>query len=228
MGFTPVQKLSITSGAAMVLLSAAGLVAYLSISQLVDVQQAATITNANIARLDRVLERTTAAEVAIRRFVSTGDRTAVAAVDSARNNLEYALDSIRVASEDHPEQRRNLDSLAPIIGAQFREIRQAQLIRTKVGRDAALKVLGTAGGRKAAVIMIADMRNEEVRVLGERSRAMASSAKVTRVFIVGGSLFALVLALLALQPLRASVERRLTQRLSQTMTAIGDDDLRGA
>lgn len=224
MAFTPVQKLSITTGAAMVLLSAVGLVAYLSITQLVDAQQAAATTNRNIARIDRVLERTTAAEAAVRRFVSTGQASAAAAIDSAQGDVEYALDSIRAASEDHPEQRHNLDSLGPIIGAQFREIHQAQLARKKSGGNAGLQALSAGAGRRPAVLLLAQMRNEEVRVLGERSRAMASSAKATRVFVVGGSLFALVLALVALQPLRASVERRLTQRLSQARVTVTDDD----
>lgn len=44
MAFTPVQKLSITSGAAMVLLSAVGLVSYVSTMQMVDAQEAAAHT----------------------------------------------------------------------------------------------------------------------------------------------------------------------------------------
>jgi transcriptional regulator with GAF, ATPase, and Fis domain len=63
------------------------------------------------------------------------------------------------------------------------------------------------------------MREVEFRVLGERTRVMNSSGTDALRVILGGSTFALVLALFALQPLRPSVERRLTQRLSQVMVA---------
>ena len=63
------------------------------------------------------------------------------------------------------------------------------------------------------------MRDEELRVLGERTRAMTTTGSTALRVILGGSIFALILALFALQPLRPSVERRLTQRLSQALVA---------
>ncbi|HVZ47154.1 MAG TPA: CHASE3 domain-containing protein [Gemmatimonadaceae bacterium] len=215
MAFTPVQKLSITSGMAMALLGSAGVVAYLSTSQLMDAQAAAAITNANIARLDRVLVRSADAEGAARRYVETMGAGSLALLDSAQNDVEYALDSIRVVSEDHPVQRRYLDTLGPIVGARFRDLRQAAIARRLATRDSATKLLAALPKAPGPERLLADMRAEEVRVLGERSRLMANSARTSRVFIVGGSLFAFLLALVALQPLRGSVERRITQRLTQ-------------
>jgi CHASE3 domain sensor protein len=221
--FTPVQKLSITSGAAMVILSAVGLVSYLSTMQMVDAQSAAAITNRNIQRLDRVLVRTTAAENAARRYVEHGAPASIAVIDSAQSDVEYALDSLRTASEDIPDQRRNLDSLGPIVGAVFKDARQVIAVRKKGGPAAAAKAMRTVPVRLNPVRLIAEMRNEEVRVLGEKSRVMIESGKATRYFIIAGSIFSLVLAAIALQPLRASVERRLTQSLSRTV--ISDDEV---
>lgn len=203
----------------MVLLAAVGVVAYLSITQLVVAQDAAAVTNTNIGQLDRVLERTIAADEAMRRYAETGNAAAMAAVDTAQGDVEYALDSLLASSEDHPAQRRNLDSLGPVLGARFREMRQATLVRSRQGRDSAVALIRAAGSSRAPARLIAEMRDEEVRVLGERTRAMAASAKTTRVFIVAGSIFALVLALVALQPLRPSVERQITARITKAMPA---------
>jgi CHASE3 domain sensor protein len=229
LAFTPVQKLSITSGAAMTLLGAVGLVAYLSTNQLVEAQRAAAHTNETINRLDRVLVQTIAAENAARAFVISGDASARALVDSAQGEVESALDSLRTATEDHPDQRRYLDSLGPVVGAEFRDIRQAIAVRLRVSRDSATRLLrtGPITRRQGPARILAAMRDEEVRVLGERTRVMAESGKASRLFIVAGSIFAFVLALVALQPLRESVGRRLTQRLTQSFTAIPDDDIKG-
>ena len=224
MTFTPVQKLSITSGAAMLMLSAVGLVSYLSTTQMVDAERAAAVTNDNIGHIDRVLVRTMAAENAVRTYVEKGDSVSLVAIDLAQSDVEYALDSLRAASEDSPAQRHNLDSLGPLVGAQLKDVRQLVLIRKKVGHDSAAKALGHEKNRPSPGRLLAEMRNEEVRVLGEKSRAMVESGKSTRVFIVVGSIFSLVLAALALQPLRPAVARRLTERLSRSMIAIADEE----
>lgn len=223
MGFTPVQKLSITSGAAMALLGAVGVVSYVNTMQMVAAQQAAAHTNGVIASLDRIRVNTSAAENATRGFVATGRETMLAALDEAQSEVEYAIDSLRTATEDHPGQRRLLDSVGVAIGAHFRDMRQMVAVRKKAGRDSAAQLLGrTHAARPVATELLTEMREEETRVLGEKSRLMAESGASTRTFIIAGSIFSFVLALVALQPLRPSVEKRLTASLS----AIRPDDLK--
>ena len=208
----------------VLMLSAVGLVSYLSTMQMVDAERAAAVTNDNIGHIDRVLVRTMAAENAVRTYVEKGDSVSLVAIDLAQSDVEYALDSLRAASEDSPAQRHNLDSLGPLVGAQLKDVRQLVLIRKKAGHDSAAKALGHEKNRPSPARLLAEMRNEEVRVLGEKTRAMVESGKSTRVFIVVGSIFSLVLAALALQPLRPAVARRLTERLSRSMIAIADEE----
>jgi CHASE3 domain sensor protein len=183
-----------------------------------DAQAAAAVTSRNVARLDRVLGRTLDAAAASRRYVINQDPAALAVIDSAQSDVEYALDSIRATSEDHPVQRRNLDTLGPILGEEFAEVRQVTLVRRLVGRDSAMALLAAPRPAQGPARLIADMRNEEERVLGERSRTMAIRARTTRVFIVGGSIFAFLLALVALRPLGGSMVRQLAQRLTPSAT----------
>ena len=222
MAFTPVQKLSITSGGALTILGLVGLVAYLNTSQMIGSQRAVETTNANIARLDRVLERTKDAENAELELTIRGDTEYLQAINDAQNDVEFALDSLRAATEDNPEQRRNLDRLAPLVAARLSGIRQANAARQRIGRDSALKLIGTAGvagARDGAGILFRRMRDEELRVLGERTRFMTATGHTATNFILVGTLLAFLLALVALQPLRPSVAHRLTQRLSMAVDA---------
>ena len=220
MGFTYVQKLSIGTGAALGLLALVGLISYASITQMIGGERAVAATNANIARLDRVVARTVDAENGVRGFVTTGDPRYIEPLTTAQSDVEFALDSLHTATEDNPEQRRNLDKLGPMISKRFREIRSLIVMRQRIGFDTAAKLLSAEKAireRDGAGPLANGMRDQELRVLGERTRGMTERGRNALNFILGGSLLALFLALIALQPLRPSVERRLTQRLSQVM-----------
>jgi CHASE3 domain sensor protein len=221
MAFTPVQKLSIGTGTALGLLALAGLVSYVSLTQMIGGEQAVAATNSNIARFDRVVSRTVDAENAQRGYVTTGDSAYLEPLTDAQNDVEYALDSLRAATEDNPDQRNNLDKLAPMVARRFRELRGIILTRQRSGPDSAIKLqkkLKPLRSRDGAGALANQMRDVELRVLGERTRNMTSKGRAASNFIFAASIFALVLALIALQPLRPSVAQRLTQRLSMSTT----------
>jgi CHASE3 domain sensor protein len=222
MQFTWVQKLSIGTGAALGLLALMGFVSYVSIHQMIGGQQAVAATNADISRLDQVVARTVDAENAQRGFVTTGDEQYLEPLNAAFSDVEDAVQMLMKATEDNPDQRRNLDKLAPMISKRFKEINLVIALRKRTGLDSASAVLkgqNAVRGRDGIGPLATKMREEELRVLGERTRAMTSTGDTALHVILGGSIFALILALFALQPLRPSVERRLTQRLSQVLTA---------
>jgi len=220
MAFTPVQKLSIGTGAALGLLALVGLVAYVSITQMIGGEQAVAATNANVAQLDRIVTRTLDAENAQRGFISTGDTAYLEPMAAAQNDVEAAFDSLGTATEDNPQQRRKLDSLAQMVSRRFGEIRASVAARRRAGADAATKLLRpekAIRAREGAGPLANRMRDEELRVLGERTRAMTETGRAASNFIFAGSILALLLAAIALQPLRPSVAQRLTKRLSTTV-----------
>ena len=221
MAFTPVQKLSIGSGAALALLALVGLVAYLSITQMIGGERVVAATNANIVRLDRVISRTVDAENAQRGFVTTGDSAYLEPLNLAQSDVEFALDSLRAATEDNPDQRRNLDNLAPMLSRRFREIRASVVALQRSGPEAAARLLRgeqSVRSRNGAGTLATRMRTEELRVLGEMTRAMTEKGRSASNFIFAAAIFSLLLALVALQPLRPSVAQRLSQRLSVPVT----------
>lgn len=222
MQFTWVQKLSIGTGAALGLLALMGFVAYVSIHQMIGGQRAVAATNTNISRLDVVVARTVDAENAQRGFVTTADEQYLEPLNAAFSDVEDAIQGLMKATEDDPDQRHNLDELAPMVSKRFKEINAVIAMRKRAGLDsavAALKGQSAVRGRDGIGPIATKMRDEELRVLGERTRAMTTTGSTALRVILGGSIFALILALFALQPLRPSVERRLTQRLSQVLVA---------
>ena len=222
MQFTWVQKLSIGTGAALGLLALMGFVSYVSIHQMIGGQRAVASTNQNIARLDAVLGRTVDAENAERGYVTTADEQYLEPLNDAQSDVEDAIQGLMKATEDNPDQRRNLDKLAPMVSTRFKEIRAVIATRKRSGLDSAtvaLKGQITVRGRDGIGPLTTRMRETELRVLGERTRSMTSTGNAALNVILGGSMLSLILALIALQPLRPSVERRLTQRLSQVLVA---------
>jgi len=220
MSFTPVQKLSVGTGIALTILSIVGLTTFLGISQMMGGERAVANTNSAIATLDRVIARTVDAENAQRAYISTGDEQYLTPLDSAQNDVEYALDSLRNLTDDDPRQRANLDQIAPLIAARFRDVRAAVAVKKHNGAARAEKLLAaeTAVHSRAGAGPIANrMRDEELKVLGERTRLMTETGRKARRLILIGSLLALLLALIAVQPMRPSVARRLTERLSRAL-----------
>ncbi len=222
MQFTWVQKLSIGTGAALGLLALMGFVSYVSIHQMIGGQQAVAATNLNISHLDQVVARTVDAENAQRGYVTTGDEQYLEPLNAAFSDVEDAIQALMKASEDDPDQRANLDKLAPMVSKRFKDINLVIALRKRAGLDSAaatLKSQNAVRGRDGIAPIANKMREEELRVLGERTRSMTTTGDTALHVILGGSIFALILALFALQPLRPSVERRLTQRLSQVLVA---------
>jgi CHASE3 domain sensor protein len=222
MQFTWVQKLSIGTGAALGLLALMGFVSYVSIHQMIGGQRAVAATNLNIAHLDQVVTRMIDAESAQRGFASTGDEQYLEPLNAAFSDVEDDIQALMKSTEDNPDERQSLDKLAPLISTRFREINAVVAARKRAGADSAtsmLKKQTAVRGRNGIGPIVARMREEELRVLGERTRSMTSTGDTALNVILGGSTFALILAFFALQPLRPSVERRLTQRLSQVLVA---------
>jgi CHASE3 domain sensor protein len=222
MQFTWVQKLSIGTGAALGLLALMGFVSYVSINQMIGGQRAVAATNVNIANLDQVVTRMIDAESAQRGFASTGDVQYLEPLNAAFSDVEDDIQALMKSTEDNPDERQSLDKLAPLISKRFREINAVVAARKRAGADSATSMLKrqtAVRGRDGIGPIVAKMREEELRVLGERTRAMTSTGTTALNVILGASIFSLILALFALQPLRPSVERRLTQRLSQVLVA---------
>lgn len=227
MRWTPLQRLSITSGAALALLGLGGAVSYFYATRLVAADRAVTQTNQNIAAAVRILVGTRDAELATKAYVVRGDSTARRALQAAQASVEDAIDAMRLVSEDNLHQREFLERLVPQVAASFGEFRMTAAIRDRSGADSARSYLMREAPRHEAdsLLTIVDgMRNEELRVLAERTRHQSATGTTTLRVILLGTALTFLLAGFALQPMRTDVAARITSSISSSLVAAAIKD----
>ncbi|HKS05891.1 MAG TPA: CHASE3 domain-containing protein [Gemmatimonadaceae bacterium] len=215
--WTPVQKLSIGAGAALLVLSLFGIVAGASVSRLATQEAAVADANVAIATIDQLSAANAEVDRSGSEFVLTGSPEALEAFTAARSRIEDALDAIRRRTEDRPRQRTALDSLGPLIGERMSTLNAAIALRQREGPAPAIEHLRarparvTRGGVQP---LIQRMREEESRVLGDRTRLQQQHSNTAATVITVASVIGFLLAALAFTPMRPSVAARLTKRLT--------------
>ncbi|MEK6611974.1 MAG: CHASE3 domain-containing protein [Gemmatimonadota bacterium] len=228
MRWTPLQRLSITSGAALTLLGLGGVVSFYYATRLTNAERVVARTNRNMAAASRIIAGTQDGQRATKAYVVRGDSLARGVLQAAQATVEDAIDAMDEASEDNPRQRRLLESLAPQVAASFTEFRTTIAIRDHFGSDSARRFLerSTPPHETDSLMKIVDqMRDEELRVLAEHARHQSSTGTTTLRIILLGTALTFLLVGLSLQPMRAGVAARLTSHLSpvDSAAAVAED-----
>lgn len=222
MRWTPLQRLSITSASALLLLGLGGVTSYYFAARVTRSEQIVERTNRNISASFRIIAGTQDAERATKAYVVRADSQNRQALGAAQSVVEDAIDDMLKASEDNPHQRRLLESLAPQVAASFREFRTTLAIRDREGIDSARSFLvrGSPPHETDSLMAIVNlMRDEELRVLAEHARLQSTTGASTLRLILLGTVLTFLLAGVALQPMRAGVAARFTSQLAKTDTA---------
>lgn len=136
--WSPVQKLSIGAGTALLVLALFGVVAFFAAQRLSTQRAQIADVNDAIASLDQLLVASADAEHAGSEFMLTGAQDAAEAFDKARSRVEDAVDVLRDRTEDRPRQRAALDSVGPVLGRRFAALSRGILIRKRLGPDSAI------------------------------------------------------------------------------------------
>ncbi len=216
MRLTPLQKLSITVGAALVVVGLFGAMSYYYASRLVAADRAVERANTNVAAAFRVVVSRQDAERAAKAYVIRKDSTSKDALQDAQVRVEDALDIMARGTEDNPRQRQNLDELGRRIAASFDAFRTTLLIREHVGVDSARKFLNgdlSATATDSLMKIVTQMRDEELRVLAELTRLQSVRSASAQRIILFGMVVTFLLAGVALQPMRAGIATRLTSQI---------------
>ncbi len=218
MPLTPLQKLSMTGGAALVVVGLFGAVSFYYSSRLVAADRAVERANSTMSAALHIMASTTDGERATKAYVVRGDSSASAALRDAQSRVEDAVDAIGVNSEDNPHQRDLLLALARQVSVSFEEYRTTVALRDRFGADSARRFLmhGMPPAEVDSLMrIVTHMRAEELRVLAEQSREQSAHGVNAQRIILIGMVFTFLLAGLVLQPMRADVNRRLTSRIAR-------------
>ncbi len=217
MRWTPIQKLAVTGGAALLLLALSGALSYYYASRLLENDRAVGQANQNMGAAFRIVISTENAERATKAYVVRGDSTARSTLQAAQSLVEDALDELARSSEDNPRQRELLHRLSPVVASSFSEFRATVAIRDHASADSARRFFSreiAAHEADSLVKIVGLMRDEELRVLAERARTQSTTGETARRVILLGTILAFLLAVVALQPMRDAVAARLTSHLT--------------
>ena len=215
MRWTPLQKLSISNVAAFLLLGLGGVVSYYFAARLTASERFVARTNQNITSALAIIAGTQDAVRATKAYVVRGDSLERDALNAAQATVEDAVDAMNQASEDNPRQRRLLGILAQQVAASFGEFRTTFVLREHAGAESAKKYLvrqSPPHESDSLMKIVNRMRDEELRILAEYTRAQSATGQTTLRVILLVAALAFLLAALALQPMRPSVAARITSQ----------------
>lgn len=218
MQLSPLQKMSVSVGAALFVLGLFAAMAYYYASRLAQADRAVERANTTIASALHVVVARQDAERAAKAYVVRADSSARRSMQEAQSRVEEALDAMSHASEDNPVQHRAVLELGRRVAASFDAFRATLLTRDHAGADSARRYLNSdlrALAADSLVRLAAQIRDEELRVLAERTRIQSAHSVSAQRVILMGMVLSFLLAGVALQPMRAEVHARLSQSIAR-------------
>lgn len=218
MRLAPLQKLSITVGVVLVALGVVVGVSYYYASRRATADLIVERANANLSAAFRVVMARQDGERATKAYVVRPDSVSRAALQAAQAQVEDAIDVMSRGTDDNPRQRGLLYHLASGAAASFETFRTTVLIRDRAGADSARRFLSSEPSVTISdsLMKVASlMRDDELRVLAEQTRQQALFGATAQRLILIGMVFTLLLAGLALQPMRETVAKRMTSHFAR-------------
>ena len=186
-------KLAVTFGIALLFLATTGAFSWSSTVNLVDNAEMVDHTHEVLSNLEKILSQLKDAETGQRGFVLTGDPSYLAPYDAGLGGVVLAVANVRYLTSDNSSQQTRLDGIEPLIQTKFNELNQTIDLRRDAGFESALELILTDAGKDTMDdlrVAIAEMEQEERRLLEQRAAATASTVTTTKYAIVFGTLVA--------------------------------------
>lgn len=216
MQLTHIQKLSVTVGAALVVLGGFAALSFYFASRLAASDRAVERANGNMAAALQLVVARDNGERAAKAYVVRPDSMSLTAARASQTMAEDALDALTRGSEDNPDQSRAIQALGTGIAVSFDAFRTAVLVRDREGADSARRVLTgefTARTTDSLMALVSRIRGEELRVLAEKTRLQSEHSAAAQRVILAVMVLSFLLAGLAFQPVRMRVASRIASHI---------------
>jgi methyl-accepting chemotaxis protein len=155
-----------------------------------------THTHQVLENLAGVIQSLTDAETGQRGYMITGDETYLEPYHSGIAAVGQYMHEIRTLTVDNPIQQQRMDILEPLVAQRLNSLNEGIDVQKTKGLEAAHEWIATGKGKKEmddVRKLVADMRDEELRLLKIRSDETQASAQNTVLIIVAGTLSAFVI-----------------------------------
>jgi CHASE3 domain sensor protein len=216
MPLTPVQKLSVTVGAALVVLVGFGAASYYYTARLVASDGAVERTNIHMSAALTLVAARQDGERLTKAYVVRPDSLTRTALEVALARAEDALEVLTRGTEDNPRQSIAIQALASGVAESFGTFRTTLLLRDRAGADSARRQLSgdvSASTADSLMKMVTAIHDEELRILAEQTRLQSSHGASAQRAILLTMVLTLLLAGVALQPMRPNVATRITAHI---------------
>ncbi|MBE9179611.1 PAS domain S-box protein [Oculatella sp. LEGE 06141] len=196
--------------AAAVLLTAGG-IPYYSVSRLTQAANSATARQQVLGCLDSLLIEFSTLEASQQHYLQTGTQPALDEYQTALTTFALDLEQLRTLTADNPKQQRRIDVIDRLMN-QIAAESETAIAQSSTHRSAPNSVYSTIVRRT-----ISEMEQEEATVLERWSQMIETTLRqVTRDFLHGAILNAVILLLIFLLIVREITKRQQTEEMLES------------
>jgi PAS domain S-box-containing protein len=210
-GLNAERKVRVAFSFALVCLGMIGVVSYLSVSRLDQVEEWSRNNAETISALRLVLSHVTDAETGQRGYTITGDETYLAPYIEAGRDIEEDFKALRNFVANNSEQQRRLEALVPLVHDRMTQLADEIEIRRSLGFAAARAATVSGTGKRLhdrIRVSVGEMETDEQELLERRESQAMRSSDTAREIVVGGTVLALFVVVLALVEAEKDLVRR--------------------
>ena len=186
-------------GAALAILIFVGTLSFLSMVQSVEDRRWVTHTHLVLEKLDGLLSDLLDAETGQRGYIITGEESYLGPYNDCLAHAQQNFKALLELTADNPNQQRTLDRLKPLIAAKLAELQDRVNTRKQRGLAAGAAAVREGSGKQHMDYiraLMAEMKQEEARLLVRRSEELDRSSRRTSAMIVTGNALAFFLLFL--------------------------------
>lgn len=216
------KQIALAFAFALLLLVGLSVISYRSTTSSLATVNLVSHTQEVIEQLDGILSSLKDAETGQRGYLITGREEYLEPYRTALPTFEQAVGRVRQLTADNPEQQRRLDALEPLIQQRLAALKAGITLRQERGFESATQWTQTNQGKELMDQVrraVAEMKEEERRLLRAREAEAISSARRTLIVLPLGSALAFVVTALAYFVIRRELaQRRLAEEQAQAFT----------
>ena len=180
-------KIAISFGIVLLLLLVIGILSYQNLNRLKKEADWVAHTHEVLRNIELVLGDLKDAETGQRGYLITGMENYLEPYNNALNNLEKDIDHLKKLTSDNIVQQQHIIKLKSLVSEKLNELDQTINLRRNDGFDAAHRIVVTDVGKKAMDEIrdvMGEMKDEETRLLEERSSLSIRDTQVAKVEII--------------------------------------------
>lgn len=229
MKWTVGTKIGSGFGVVLVILAVVGATSYQSTVKLTEASDWVTHTYKVLDELNEMGQALVDGETGQRGYIITTDDTYLEPYRTAAQRAEKAMESVKTLTADNVRQQRRVGVLEPMIHDRVTAMQEGIDLNRAKGFEAAREWVLTGKGKAQMDhirVVVAEMREEELTLLKDRTAEADAYTATTRMTIISGTIAAVTIAALAGFFITRDISRRVRD-VTGAASKVANGDLTG-